>query len=155
MARITIRKVVWTLVGTLILVGGGFLWETRDAGNSEMQGRTDCYPFAGPRIVYGEQVEDSVRTRVHEEVHAVQCRRFGFTRYTLQKFNPEQGLAMEVEAFCAEWPYSREKALNAPENFHEWIKTELMNGDGYKHIQELGEERILTEIRRQCPLKQG
>jgi hypothetical protein len=153
MAGITVRKVVWSLVGLLVIAVGAFLWERRDGGSSEMQARTDCLPFAGPRIVYGENMEDSVRTRVHEEVHAAQCQRLGFAAYMLQTFRPEQGLAMEIEAFCAEWPYSREYSTNTPEHFRESIVAELMNGDGYKHIRKLGEPRIRAEIHRLCPVE--
>lgn len=64
---------------------------------------TEC-PFRGePVIVIGASVapEDSVPVRIHEEVHAGQCRSLGPVRYRWRNLFASGKLALEAPAYCA------------------------------------------------------
>ena len=64
---------------------------------------TEC-PFKGePRVALSSAVaaEDTQPVRVHEEVHASQCRRLGPFRYRLENLTTRGKLALEAPAYCA------------------------------------------------------
>lgn len=64
---------------------------------------TTC-PFFGPPsivIVTDLQPWDTMPTRVHEDVHAAQCRELGPIRYRLRNLTTAGRLAAEAPAFCA------------------------------------------------------
>ena len=64
---------------------------------------TEC-PFWGePRVTITSAVaaEDTQPVRVHEEVHASQCRRLGPFRYRRENLTTRGKLALEAPAYCA------------------------------------------------------
>jgi hypothetical protein len=65
---------------------------------------TLCYPVFGPVQRFNPDLSDSelARTRAHEAVHAIQCRRDGAIWHFVRRVRPSQRLAAEAEAYCAE-----------------------------------------------------
>lgn len=64
---------------------------------------TTC-PFFGDAvvtIVNDLQSRDTMPTRVHEDVHAAQCRQLGPVRYRLRNLTASGRLRAEAPAFCA------------------------------------------------------
>jgi hypothetical protein len=64
---------------------------------------TEC-PFRGPPRVTvnaGLAAEDSMPVRLHEEVHAAQCRELGPVRYRIRNLTGGGKLSLEVPAYCA------------------------------------------------------
>ena len=64
---------------------------------------TTC-PFRGaPHVVLtlGIDAEDTMPVRVHEEVHARQCRELGPFRYRWQNVSSSGKVALELPAYCA------------------------------------------------------
>lgn len=64
---------------------------------------TEC-PFRGePRVTLSSAVaaQDTQPVRVHEEMHASQCRQLGPLRYRLENLTTRGKLALEAPAYCA------------------------------------------------------
>ena len=64
---------------------------------------TTC-PFRGaPHVVMNSGIDaaDTMPVRVHEEVHAQQCRELGPFRYRWQNLSSSGKLALELPAYCA------------------------------------------------------
>jgi hypothetical protein len=49
----------------------------------------------------GIDAQDTLAVRVHENVHAAQCRRLGPVRYRLTNLTGTGKLSLEVPAYCA------------------------------------------------------
>jgi hypothetical protein len=64
---------------------------------------TSCPLRGEPKIVIapGVDAEDSIPVRVHEEVHAAQCRRLGAVNYWLSNVTARGKLSLEAPAYCA------------------------------------------------------
>jgi len=79
------------------------------------EGSSLCFPVVGPVIRISRALSDTAaaRVRVHEQVHAEQCRTYGGLRlYALQLTAPGR-LRLEAEAGCAEADYARTRGRRA------------------------------------------
>ena len=98
-------RVRWPFLCLLAIVavwGGTSLW--RRANRETFVLATTSCPFRGePRIVLSPDLPtyDTLPVRVHEEVHAGQCRQLGPWRYRLRNLSSSGKLAMEAPAYCA------------------------------------------------------
>jgi hypothetical protein len=86
-----------TVLAALILPLTVPMWQRED-------GRTFCYPVFGPVQRFNPELSGYllVRTRAHEEAHALQCRRDGALWHLVRRLAPRQRLLAEAEAYCAE-----------------------------------------------------
>ena len=64
---------------------------------------TTCPFFGPPQVVIVNDLQpwDTMPTRVHEDVHAAQCRELGPIRYRLRNLTTGGRLSAEAPAFCA------------------------------------------------------
>jgi hypothetical protein len=64
---------------------------------------TTCPLRGSPRVVVSPDVsaEDSQPVRIHEEVHAAQCRALGPWRYRWRNLTRSGKLGLEAPAYCA------------------------------------------------------
>lgn len=71
---------------------------------ADADGVTICLPALGPLRQFSEDLspEDRAAVRVHEGVHADQCRRLGAVEYARTYLDTEGRLGLEAEAYCAE-----------------------------------------------------
>ncbi len=63
---------------------------------------TSC-PFSGAPVVVlnaGIDAEDTMPVRIHEEVHAQQCRELGALRYRWRNLSASGILSLEIPAYC-------------------------------------------------------
>jgi hypothetical protein len=100
MTRLQLRLLL-VLVLTFVIVVAGRLMRTEP--HMEALGYTEC-PFRGePRVTVTANVaaEDTLPVRMHEEVHAAQCRELGTLEYRLKNFTTHGKLALEAPAYCA------------------------------------------------------
>jgi hypothetical protein len=76
---------------------------------------TMCYPIVGPVQRFNPDLSESslARTRAHEAAHATQCRRDGAMWHFVRGTLPNQRLAVEAEAYCAEANYEVAKGGRA------------------------------------------
>lgn len=82
--------------------GGVSTWRRLNR-NTQVLATTEC-PFRGPaRIVISADVppDDTLFVRVHEEVHAAQCRQLGPVRYRWKNLFARGKLELEAPAYCA------------------------------------------------------
>ena len=87
----------------LVAVIGLTVYRFTRPDRSERLAFTEC-PFGGqPRVTVSENVApaDSMAVRLHEEVHAAQCRELGPTRYRLRNLTEQGRLSLEAPAYCA------------------------------------------------------
>lgn len=98
----TVRWPFWALLGLVAVWGAISTWR-RMTRQAQILATTAC-PFRGePRIIVSPDApaEDSQPVRIHEEVHAAQCRELGPVRYRLRNILPGGKLALEAPAYCA------------------------------------------------------
>lgn len=71
---------------------------------ADADGVTICLPALGPLRQYSDDLspEERAAVRVHEAVHADQCRELGALEYARTYLDAEGRLGLEAEAFCAE-----------------------------------------------------
>jgi hypothetical protein len=84
-----------------VVCGVVLLRQPRIAG--DVLATTTC-PFRGAPVVVirtGIAAQDTLAVRVHEDVHAAQCRRLGLVRYRLTNLTGAGKLSLEVPAYCA------------------------------------------------------
>ena len=96
------RPWLWVLLIVVAAWGGISTWR-RASRATEILATTTC-PFAGePRVVMSASVaaDDSAFVRVHENVHAAQCRALGPIRYRWRNLFAGGKLALEAPAYCA------------------------------------------------------
>lgn len=87
------------LIGTILVS----LLRLMRAQAAEPLAYTDC-PFRGParvRVTAHVAPEDTMPVRMHEEVHAAQCRDLGPVRYRLRNLTTRGRLSLEAPAYCA------------------------------------------------------
>jgi hypothetical protein len=86
-----------------VAIWGGVSTWRRVTRATEILATTTC-PFRGePRVVMSPTVaaDDSAFVRVHENVHAAQCRALGPIRYRWRNLFARGKLALEAPAYCA------------------------------------------------------
>lgn len=73
-------------------------------GAATLDGVTLCFPLIGPVQKFDRTLPDSLLllARVHESVHAVQCRRMGAVANFLVRVGRKGRLRMEAQAYCAQ-----------------------------------------------------
>jgi len=71
---------------------------------ADADGVTICLPALGPLRQYSDDLSpgDRAAVRVHEAVHADQCRELGAVEYARTYLDAEGRLGLEAEAYCAE-----------------------------------------------------
>ena len=74
-----------------------------DPAKDSVLAYTECTFRGPPRVVIRPDLSaaDSLPVRVHEEVHAAQCRALGPVRYRLRNLTGSGKLSLEVPAYCA------------------------------------------------------
>lgn len=95
----------WPLWGVLVAVAvwGGIATWRRANRDTQILATTVC-PFRGPpRIVISADAapDDTAFVRVHENVHAAQCRDLGPIRYRWKNVFASGKLELEAPAYCA------------------------------------------------------
>lgn len=95
----------WVLYVALVCTGAFATASTirRNQSRSQVLAYTEC-PFVGTaRVVVMPDVapEDTTPVRVHEEVHAAQCRSLGPIRYRVRNLTATGKLSLELPAYCA------------------------------------------------------
>jgi hypothetical protein len=95
----------WPYVVALLLAMG---WGAsasvrRDRVEGEVLAYTECSFRGPPRVVIRPDLAppDTLPVRVHERVHAEQCRALGPVRYRLRNLTASGKLSLEVPAYCA------------------------------------------------------
>jgi hypothetical protein len=96
------RPVVWVVLIAVAVWGGIATWRRMNRA-TQILATTHCPLRGEPRIVVSRDVpaEDSQPVRIHEEVHAQQCRTLGPIRYRLRNVIASGKLALEAPAYCA------------------------------------------------------
>jgi hypothetical protein len=97
-----VRWPYW-VVFVAIALWGGVATYRRATKLTYVLATTSC-PLGGePRIVIapGVSPEDSAPVRVHEEIHAAQCRQLGAIKYWLSNLTAAGKLRLEAPAYCA------------------------------------------------------
>jgi hypothetical protein len=97
-----------TRVGLLVVValgfGGVLLYRLLHPGHrGSVLAYTEC-PFRGDSrvtVAPGVAPEDTFPVRMHEEVHAAQCRELGPLRYRLRNLSTSGRMALEIPGYCA------------------------------------------------------
>jgi hypothetical protein len=87
----------------LVLVGALFVQRVRTKDSGETLAYTEC-PFRGDAritVTTGIAPEDTFPVRMHEQVHASQCRELGPVRYRLKNLTSTGRLSLEAPAYCA------------------------------------------------------
>ena len=99
--RRAMRRIAMVAGGTAGLVVAASLLAPIDRGAI---GATFCYPVVGPVQRFAPDLADSMlqRVRVHEGVHADQCRRDGAVWHMIGRLLTRRRLQSEAEADCAE-----------------------------------------------------
>jgi hypothetical protein len=86
-----------------IAIWGGISTYRRATKLTYVLATTSCPLRGEPKIVIapGVDAEDSLPVRVHEEVHAAQCRKLGPLKYWMSNFTARGKLSLEAPAYCA------------------------------------------------------
>ncbi len=73
-------------------------------GAADLDGVTLCFPLIGPVQKFDRTLPDSLLklARVHESVHAIQCRRMGAVANFVVRVGRKGRLRMEAQAYCAQ-----------------------------------------------------
>lgn len=99
------RSIRWPYVTALLLaIGWGASSSIRHARvEGEVLAYTECSFRGPPRVVIRSDLApvDTLPVRVHEQVHAEQCRTLGPVRYRLRNLTGSGKLSLEVPAYCA------------------------------------------------------
>ena len=105
-ARSTLRIIAASGLGAALLLAYGFWMQPYSAGQ---EGATVCLPIIGPAQRFNPDIPDSTLrgVLVHENVHAVQCRRNGFFGQLFRTQRTLGRLGIEAEAQCAEARWHR------------------------------------------------
>lgn len=101
-AYLRVRWPYWC-VFIVIAAWGGIATYRRVTRETTVLATTTC-PFRGePRIIIAPDVEpeDSMPVRVHEEIHAAQCRQLGAVKYWMSNLTSAGKLRLEAPAYCA------------------------------------------------------
>lgn len=100
--HLRVRWPLLALLGVVVIWGGVSAWR-RARRETEILAVTTCPFFGPPRTTMGANVapDDTAFVRVHEEVHAAQCRQYGPFAYRWRNVIPKGKLALEVPAYCA------------------------------------------------------
>lgn len=87
----------------MIAVWGGIATYRRATRATQILATTTCPLRGEPRVVIAADVapEDSMPVRVHEEVHAAQCKELGAIRYWVRNLSAAGKLQLEAPAYCA------------------------------------------------------
>jgi hypothetical protein len=105
------RLLRYLLLGiiTVQLVSIMFLMVTRTLypdrnGAATLDGVTLCFPLIGPVQNFDRTLPDSLLqlARVHESVHAIQCRQMGAVANFVVRVGRKGRLRMEAQAYCAQ-----------------------------------------------------
>ena len=101
-AYLGVRWPYW-VVFAAIAVWGGVATYRRMTRPTQVLATTTCPLRGEPRVVIAPDVapEDSMPVRVHEEVHAAQCRTLGALRYWMRNLSASGKLGLEAPAYCA------------------------------------------------------
>ena len=102
MRHFGIRRSLWGLLALVAAWGGVSTWRRLHTA-AQVLATTEC-PFRGaPRVVVSPDVapEDTLAVRIHEEIHAAQCRELGPVRYRLRNLLASGKLGLEAPAYCA------------------------------------------------------
>lgn len=101
MARLRVRALITVAVTLSIILTFRLIFPAEQY--AEALAYTEC-PFRGkPRVTVTSLVapDDTFPVRLHEEVHATQCRQLGPLRYRLRNLTSRGKLALEAPAYCA------------------------------------------------------
>lgn len=143
-----VRPVFWAILAISIA------WATlaslrRGRLAGEVLAYTEC-PFRGPAVVVtqsGISDADTLPVRVHEEVHAAQCRALGPVRYRIRNLTGMGKLSLEVPAYCA----AAEARVRSG-----WTSRdarERLNDDIQAAMAEVADSTAISNaLRRDCPL---
>lgn len=130
-----------------ILAGAALRHQHRVAG--DVLAFTTC-PFRGPAVVVtapGLATEDTLPVRLHEEVHAAQCRALGPVRYRIRNLTGTGKLSLEVPAYCA----AAEARVRSG-----WTRRnarERLNDDIQAAMSGVVDSAVISQtLRRDCPL---
>lgn len=93
------------LIAIAVLLGGVLVYRTYGSTQrfGEALAYTECPVFGDARVTVSDRVapEDTFPVRLHEEVHASQCRELGPWRYRLRNLTTRGKLALEAPGYCA------------------------------------------------------
>ena len=109
---------------------------------------TSC-PFRGPPVIVmrsGIAPADTLPVRVHEDVHAAQCRQLGPVRYRITNLTGAGKLSLEVPAYCAAAAARIRSGWTrraAAERLHDDIDAAM--------VGLVDSARIASALRRECP----
>ena len=130
-----------------LLAGAVLLRSQRVAG--DVLAATTC-PFRGPAVITmhaGLAAADSLPVRIHEEVHAAQCRALGPVRYRLRNLSGAGKLSLEVPAYCA----AAEARVRSG-----WTRRdarERLNDDLRAAMSDIADSTQISQaLHRNCPL---
>lgn len=143
-----VRPVIWAILGISVAWAAlTSLHRGRLAG--EVLAYTEC-PFRGPAVVVtlpGLSVEDTLPVRVHEEVHAGQCRALGPFRYRLRNLTSSGKLSLELPAYCAAFK-ARIRSGWTPRNARE-----RLNDDIQAAMSGIVDSAVVMQtLRLDCPI---
>lgn len=95
----------WPYLAALLLAvaWGATAGIRRARAAGEVLAYTECSFRGPPRVVIRDDLAaaDTLPVRVHEQVHAAQCRALGPFRYRLRNLTGAGKLSLEVPAYCA------------------------------------------------------
>ncbi len=114
---------------------------------AELQAYTEC-PFRGPaRVTMSANVfpEDTMPVRMHEEVHAAQCRDLGPVRYRLRNLSTRGRLSLEAPAYCAG---ARGRLVQRTDSAR---VRERLKDDSEAAFSGLADSVVADALRRACP----
>lgn len=130
-ARLRVRPLFWGLLALVAAWGGVATWR-RVTRPTELLATTTCPLFGEPRIVIGANVaaDDSAFVRIHEEMHASQCRQFGAMHYWALNLTARGKLDLEAPAYCVAAAFrlhSGQDSSRVSERLHDDITDALRN----------------------------
>jgi hypothetical protein len=137
------------LISLLVVAAwGGRVWWLRAHRAARTVAYTTC-PFRGPaRVVIRTDIQpwDTLAVRVHEEVHAAQCRDLGPVRYRLRSLTANGKLSLEAPAYCA-----AARARLAVEHDREYASDRL-HTDMIEGLSDVADSGAVKEaLARECP----
>ena len=145
------RSVRWMFVAALALTAawGASSALRRSHVPGEVLAYTECSFRGPPRVVIRADLAaaDTLPVRVHEEVHAEQCRSMGPLRYRLRNLTGSGKLSLEVPAYCAA-ALVRLKERGRADIVQERMVDDLVAAfDGL-----IDSAEIARVVRRDCPI---